>query len=79
MKCNRLLDSMDTVLFGGIIVLLVKHQLFFCSIRECPSSGTTAAHQTELFLSSFHRCVASGLYPTQWAGGDAVLEVGERL
>jgi len=59
MKCNLLLDSTDTVSFGGIIVHLVKHQLFFCSVRECPSSGTAAAHQTELFPSSFHRCVTA--------------------
>ncbi len=30
--------------------------------------------------SSFHRCVASGLYPTVWDGGGAELaEVGERV
>ena len=59
MKCNLLLDSMNTMSFGGIIVHLVKHQLFFCSIRECLSSGTVAAHQTELFSSSFHHCVTA--------------------
>ena len=29
-------------------------------------------------FSSFHRCVAAGLYPVQWAGGDQTVEAGER-
>ena len=59
MKCNLLLDSTDTMSFGRIIVHLVKHQLFFCSVRECLSSGTMAAHQTELFPLLFHCCVTA--------------------
>jgi putative transposase len=28
--------------------------------------------------STFHRCLAIGLYPTDWAGGQAMVEGGER-
>ena len=59
MKCDLLLDSTDPMSFGRIFVHLVEHQLFLCRVRECPSSGSAAAHQTKLFPSSLHRRVTA--------------------
>jgi putative transposase len=43
-----------------------------------PVKHGLAAHPADWPFSSFHRCVAAGLYPAVWMGGSEEMEVGER-
>ena len=45
-----------------------------------PFKHSLVTHPADWAHSSFHRCNASGIYPTDWRGGsDELRQTGERL